>query len=83
MAGWIVLVEWLSRLVLFGLFGLSIWSVSIILERRKFFKNLNAKQENKDLENWIKKADREHLLYWSKASTVLFIFWFVILFFLD
>jgi biopolymer transport protein ExbB/TolQ len=34
---WIVAVEWGARVILLGLVGMSIWSISIILERRKFF----------------------------------------------
>lgn len=35
----IIIFEWLARLILVGLIGLSIWSVQIMLERRKFFKS--------------------------------------------
>ncbi len=35
----ILIFEWLARLILVGLIGLSIWSVQIMLERRKFFKS--------------------------------------------
>lgn len=38
---WIVVIEWLSRIILALLLLLSIWSVSIILERRYFFKKLS------------------------------------------
>jgi biopolymer transport protein ExbB/TolQ len=38
---WIVVVEWLARLIFLILIFLSYWSVSIILERKKFFKQLN------------------------------------------
>lgn len=38
MSAWIVLTEWVSRLVLLLLFGLSIWSVSIMIDRYKLFK---------------------------------------------
>jgi len=68
MAGWILVVEWLSRFVLLGLLALSVWSVSIILERRKFLKNLNDQSNTKDLEGWIKRADRNALIDWSKKS---------------
>ncbi|MCF8060700.1 MAG: MotA/TolQ/ExbB proton channel family protein [Bacteriovoracaceae bacterium] len=36
---WIVFVEWSARLILLCLVGLSVWSISIILDRRKFFKD--------------------------------------------
>lgn len=35
----ILIFEWLARLILVGLIGLSIWSVQIMLERRKFFQS--------------------------------------------
>lgn len=38
---WLVAVEWLSRLILLILILLSVWSISIIIERRRFFKDLN------------------------------------------
>lgn len=47
MVAWIVVVEWLARLILLILIGLSIWSVAIIIERRKLIKAL----ESEDLEN--------------------------------
>lgn len=41
-ASWIVLVEWLSRLILLLLVGLSIWSIRLIAERWIFFKVLRG-----------------------------------------
>lgn len=38
---WMTVVEWLARLILVGLVGLSIWSISIILDRRNFIKTLS------------------------------------------
>ena len=37
---WLVVVEWLSRAILVLLVGLSVWSISIIIERRRYFKTL-------------------------------------------
>lgn len=34
---WPIIVEWLSRLVFALLLGLSVWSIAIIIERRRFF----------------------------------------------
>ena len=34
----ILVFEWLARLILLGLIILSVWSVKIMLDRRKFFK---------------------------------------------
>lgn len=36
---WITVVEWLARIIFAILVGLSFWSVSIIIERRRFFKD--------------------------------------------
>ncbi|MBN8541527.1 MAG: MotA/TolQ/ExbB proton channel family protein [Deltaproteobacteria bacterium] len=41
-ASWIVLVEWLSRLILLLLVGLSVWSIRLIVERWMFFKTLKS-----------------------------------------
>lgn len=37
---WIIIVEWLARLILLLLVLLSVWSISILIERRRFFKML-------------------------------------------
>ena len=37
---WLVVIEWLARLILVILVALSVWSISIIIERRRFFKTL-------------------------------------------
>ena len=39
---WIILVEWSARLILMALIGLSVWSISIIIERKKYFENWNG-----------------------------------------
>lgn len=44
MPAWIVIVEWLARLILLGLIGLSVWSVRIMLERKSYFAQ-NAKSD--------------------------------------
>ena len=38
---WLIAVEWIARLILIVLIGLSVWSVAIIIERRRFFKSLS------------------------------------------
>lgn len=38
---WINIVEWLSRLIFLVLICLSVWSISIMIERQRFYKNLN------------------------------------------
>lgn len=60
---WIVVVEWLARIILFALIILSIWSIAIILDRKKFFKNLNADNEFMKLKDYVLqfKADKREL----------------------
>lgn len=43
---WLVVVEWLSRAILLLLVGLSFWSITIIIERRRFFKNLSLPNDD-------------------------------------
>lgn len=77
-ASWIVLVEWLSRLILLILIGLSIWSIRLIAERWLFFKALRsfdseALELSKILQaEAIRKSGRsstwkESQLVWEKA----------------
>ena len=49
---WITIVEWLARLILVLLIGLSFWSVTIIIERKRFFAALKVPGEK--LKNDIK-----------------------------
>jgi biopolymer transport protein ExbB/TolQ len=37
---WLTVVGWLARLIFVFLVGLSIWSIAIILERRKFYQTI-------------------------------------------
>lgn len=37
---WMIAVEWAARFILAGLVGLSIWSVTIIIDRKKYFSSL-------------------------------------------
>ncbi len=69
MASWLVVMEWLSRLVLALLFGLSFWSVAIMVDRSKVFKRLERADSPDaarklieagrwdDLEQWAKEGD--------------------------
>jgi biopolymer transport protein ExbB/TolQ len=43
---WITVVEWLARLILIILATLSVWSISIIIERKRYFKNLIYNKNN-------------------------------------
>lgn len=67
MAAWMILIEWLARLILVVLLVLSVWSVSIILERKKFFKKIEDLDANKEIFNWIKAGSRQQLKDWSQS----------------
>ena len=43
---WMILVTWLARLILLILIGMSVYVVSIILERRDFFKKNGLSEKN-------------------------------------
>jgi biopolymer transport protein ExbB len=68
MATWIVIVEWSSRLILLFLIGLSVWSISIILERRKFFDHLEKLDLNDNILKWIKSGQLSELKEWSQKN---------------
>lgn len=61
MALWMVVVEWLARLILAGLVGLSIWSFAIILERKKFLSEFDLEAEFKQLNEYAKGLGKESL----------------------
>ncbi len=65
MATWIVVIEWLARAILMGLVGLSIWSISIIIERRRYFKKYSNQDQNPNLFEWIEKQQSQTLKDWA------------------
>ncbi|MEO0335945.1 MAG: MotA/TolQ/ExbB proton channel family protein [Pseudomonadota bacterium] len=50
---WIVVVEWSARAVFLLMLALSVWSIRIIVERRRFFKLWDNLPSNSDLENQL------------------------------
>lgn len=48
---WIAIVEWSARAVFLLMFGLSVWSITIIVERRRFFKTWSELPSNAELES--------------------------------
>jgi biopolymer transport protein ExbB len=55
---WIVFVEWTARAVFALMLFLSLWSISIIVERRRFFKGWSELPSNTDLQKqWSQAAD--------------------------
>lgn len=68
MSSWIIVVEWMARLILLGLVGLSIWSISIIIERRKFLNLFFKGDENPNLYKMIENGEKENLLSWAQKN---------------
>jgi biopolymer transport protein ExbB/TolQ len=57
MPAWIVLLEWLGRGVLVILLGLSVWSVSIMVERRRYFTRVQSAGAFEDLKSLVRSKD--------------------------
>jgi biopolymer transport protein ExbB/TolQ len=55
---WLVIVEWLARLVLLLLVGLSVWSITIIIDRRRYFKQLGLAATSNDTNHWSRQLDK-------------------------
>lgn len=68
---WVVLVEWLSRIILLFLVILSVWSIGIILERRKFFKSFDRERQFDRLKKYLDKVDQSRVE--QKASRFFFL----------
>jgi len=76
----IFLFEWMARLILVGLIGLSIWSVQIMIERRRFFNSnlvpldellsLLKSGKQKDFESEMKKLNPDFSQSLSEISTI-------------
>ncbi|MCB0325987.1 MAG: MotA/TolQ/ExbB proton channel family protein [Bdellovibrionales bacterium] len=64
MFAWIVLVQWLARLIFALLIALSIWSVRIMLERKKYFASLKL-DPSKD---FVEQADQNAFFAQARAS---------------
>lgn len=71
MAQWIVVIQWLSRLVLLILFGLSIWSVQIMLGRYRIFKILVKSQDFEAAKGLILSKQWSELKEWSESLSGL------------
>lgn len=70
MEAWIVIVEWLARLILMILIGLSVWSVSIILDRRKKIIELDRLEKGQELWNLLKTQDQQELKRISQGNSL-------------
>lgn len=69
--GWLVVVEWASRLVLALLVGLSVWSVAIMVDRRRYFQSLFQAFQNPNADNLPGKLLAEVQRHGSPAAVQL------------
>ena len=58
---WILVVNWLARLILVLLVGLSVWSIKIILERRRYLKQIEADSTHPEVRSWIETGQKEKI----------------------
>jgi biopolymer transport protein ExbB/TolQ len=58
---WLVVIEWMARLILVLLIGLSVWSLAIIIDRRSYFKNLDPDKEFDKLKDKLKNLKAENV----------------------
>jgi len=68
MTNWILLMGWGARAVLLVLFLLSIWSVSIMFERRKAFKVVTGTAKIQDAKKFIEAKNWAALKAWADAN---------------
>ena len=68
MTNWILLMGWGARGVLFILFLLSIWSVSIMFDRKKAFKEKIGTAKVQDAKKFIETKNWSALKAWADAN---------------
>lgn len=54
-------IEWFSRIILLILIGLSIWSIALIIERRRFYLDLKKSLDAKALKDMIRLKNKNQL----------------------
>lgn len=58
---WMTVIEWAARLILIGLVVLSVWSVTIILERKKFLASFDQEASFEELKKLAANLSAEQL----------------------
>ncbi|HMQ11147.1 MAG TPA: MotA/TolQ/ExbB proton channel family protein [Oligoflexia bacterium] len=68
---WMIIIEWLARGVLLVLFVLSVWSIAIMFDRKKYFTNILKDLPSGEWNNEFMKLDHEGVKHsnklWHKA----------------
>ncbi len=68
---WILVFEWAARAVLLLLFALSIWSIAIIIDRRRALKQVEQEAGSDQIRAWISKGEFQSLSSWSSSGSGL------------
>jgi biopolymer transport protein ExbB/TolQ len=71
MATWIIATQWAARLVLILLLGLSVWSVSIMIERRRVFRGAGEPGDGDEARKLIGARDWKALEQWIARHSQL------------
>lgn len=65
---WIHVIEWVARGILVLLFGLSVWSIAIILDRYKLFSRIEKSDPFEEARKLIDARDFKRLREWGEAK---------------
>jgi len=57
----LIIIQWIARAILLLLLGLSVWSVSIMIGRRRAFRNVGTANESEALKLKVKESNVEEL----------------------
>lgn len=71
MEPWIVVTQWIARSILVILFGLSIWSISIIIDRIKLYSRLQNGKLFEEARKLIEARDPQALKDWAAKKNGL------------
>lgn len=68
METWIIVTQWLARAVLFILFGLSFWSIAIIIDRFRLFTRMDQEDPFEEAKKLIEERDSGKLKSFSTRA---------------
>jgi biopolymer transport protein ExbB/TolQ len=69
MSATVVVLDIVERLILAGMIGLSVWSIAVMLDRKKFFKSQLESFDLSQLKSWIETSSVADLQKWAKESS--------------
>ena len=60
----LIIIQWIARLILVLLFGLSIWSIAIMIDRYRAFRQLKASRDTEKVKEMLRQGNLESLARW-------------------